>query len=110
MHHKIIDFLHNPAVKQGIMLFMILSLLTSVGLLYAQDMTIGTVATNVTGTFEAVSKLITATSYVAGLGFSIGAMLKFKQHKDNPTQIPIGTPIAMLFIAAAWFAIAKLGF
>jgi len=30
-----------------------------------------------------------------------GAIAKFKQHKDNPTQIPIGTPIALLFIGAA---------
>ncbi len=27
--------------------------------------------------------------------------MKFKQHKDNPTQIPIGTPIALIFIGAA---------
>jgi intracellular multiplication protein IcmD len=27
--------------------------------------------------------------------------MKFKQHKDNPTQTPIGTPIALVFIAAA---------
>jgi intracellular multiplication protein IcmD len=40
-------------------------------------------------------------SYLAGLGFSIGAVMKFKQHKDNPAQIPIGTPIALVFIAAA---------
>jgi intracellular multiplication protein IcmD len=48
-----------------------------------------------------VSRLITAGSYLAGLGFSIGAIMKFKQHRDNPTQIPIGTPIALTFIAAA---------
>ena len=38
-------------------------------------------------------------SYVAGIGFFIGAIFKFKQHKDNPTQIPMGTPIALLMIA-----------
>jgi intracellular multiplication protein IcmD len=56
------------------------------------------------GRFEnitTVTKLITAGSYLAGLGFSIGAIMKFKQHKDNPTQVPIGTPIALVFIAAA---------
>lgn len=62
---------------------------------------LGTVATTVTSSFEALAKLITATAYIAGLGFAIGAIMKFKQHKDNPTQIPIGTPIALLFIAAA---------
>lgn len=62
---------------------------------------LGNVATTITGSFKEVSKLITAGSYLAGLGFSVGAIMKFKQHKDNPTQIPIGTPIALVFIAAA---------
>ncbi len=63
--------------------------------------TIGTMASSITGSFKSIAKLITAGSYLAGLGFSIGAIMKFKQHKDNPTQIPIGTPIALVFIAAA---------
>jgi intracellular multiplication protein IcmD len=63
--------------------------------------TLGTMATSLTSTFAAVGNLITGGSYIAGLGFSIGAIMKFKQHKDNPTQIPIGTPIALVFIAAA---------
>jgi intracellular multiplication protein IcmD len=67
---------------------------------YAAD-DIGAIAKNVTDTFTNLAKLITAASYLAGLGFAIGAIMKFKQHKDNPTQIPIGTPIALVFIAAA---------
>jgi intracellular multiplication protein IcmD len=67
----------------------------------ANNMTIGGMASQITESFTNLTKLITAGSYLAGLGFSIGAIMKFKQHKDNPTQIPIGTPIAMVFIAAA---------
>ncbi len=63
--------------------------------------TLGGIASTVTQSFTALTQLITAGSYLAGLGFSIGAIMKFKQHKDNPTQIPIGTPIALVFIAAA---------
>ncbi|NKB46537.1 MAG: type IV secretion protein IcmD [Legionellales bacterium] len=62
---------------------------------------LGSIAGNVITTFTNLAKLITAASYLAGLGFAIGAIMKFKQHKDNPTQIPIGTPIALVFIAAA---------
>lgn len=62
---------------------------------------IGDMASTIAGSFTNLAKLITAGSYLAGLGFSIGAIMKFKQHKDNPTQIPIGTPIALIFIAAA---------
>lgn len=68
---------------------------------YADTLTIGTVAENVTSTFDRMAELITAGSYIAGLGFAIGAILKFKAHKDNPTQIPVGTPVALMFVAAA---------
>lgn len=69
--------------------------------LAAAAMNIGQMASTITGSFTNLAKLITAGSYLAGLGFSIGAIMKFKQHKDNPTQIPIGTPIALVFISAA---------
>lgn len=62
---------------------------------------IGQLATNVTGSFAGVAKLITAGSYIAGMGFALSSILKFKQHKDNPQQITIGAPIALLFIGAA---------
>lgn len=64
-------------------------------------LTIGGMATSITASFAQLAQLITAGAYLAGLGFSVGAILKFKQHKDNPTNIPIGTPIALVFIAAA---------
>nr|WP_241030200.1 type IV secretion protein IcmD [Legionella anisa] len=67
----------------------------------AAGQSIGNMASTITSSFTNLTKLITAGSYLAGLGFSIGAIMKFKQHKDNPTQIPIGTPIALVFIAAA---------
>lgn len=62
---------------------------------------IGAVAAQVTGNLSNVAKLITAASYVAGMGFGVAAIVKFKAHKDNPTQVTIGMPIALLFVAAA---------
>lgn len=56
------------------------------------------IATNVTGSFEAIGKLMIAVSYLAGIAFTIAAIFKFKQHKDNPQQIPLGTPLALLVI------------
>lgn len=62
---------------------------------------VGSVAAQVTTNVGAIARLVTAASYVAGMAFAIGAIVKFKAHKDNPTQIPIGTPIALLFVGAA---------
>ncbi len=68
---------------------------------FAATRTLGDMASNITDSFTSLTKLVTAGSYLAGLGFAIAAILKFKQHKDNPTQIQVGTPIALVFIAAA---------
>ncbi|MBU0456258.1 MAG: type IV secretion protein IcmD [Pseudomonadota bacterium] len=65
------------------------------------DLTLGSIAGNVQASFSNIAKLITAGSFIAGLGFAIGAILKFKAHKDNAQAVPLGTPIALLFIAAA---------
>jgi len=69
---------------------------------------IAKVAEKVRGNLGAVARLITALSYVGGMAFAIGAIAKFKAHKDNPTQIPIGTPIALLFIGAALIFIPSI--
>lgn len=61
---------------------------------------LGTIAANITGTMDDVSKLIVAGSYVAGVAFALMGMLKFKAHKDNPTQVPLSQPIVLLAIAA----------
>jgi intracellular multiplication protein IcmD len=87
--------------KRLLMSTVCLGLLIIAGEAAASTSTIGGMASQITASFTNLAKLITAGSYLAGLGFSIGAIMKFKQHKDNPTQIPIGTPIALVFIAAA---------
>lgn len=56
---------------------------------------------NVQGTFRVFAKFITGVSFLAGLGFALASVMKFKAHKDNPTQVPIGMPVALLFIAIA---------
>ena len=61
--------------------------------------TLGTIATTVTESFTDIGELMIAVAYVAGIGFGISAIFKFKQHKDNPTQIPIGTPFALLAVS-----------
>lgn len=69
--------------------------------LWADNETLGSMAALITSSFQSVTLLITSISYLAGLAFAIGAILKFKQHKDQPGQIPIGQPIGLTVIAAA---------
>lgn len=65
----------------------------------AQDL--AGISSTVYSNFASLSKLITAGSYVCGLGFAIASIMKFKAHKDNPTQVPVGTPVALVMVAAS---------
>lgn len=91
----------NSYIKYAVMATVFLCLGIAGDAMAASSQSIGGMASTIYGSFGQLAKLITAGSYLAGLGFSVGAIMKFKQHKDNPTQIPIGTPIALVFIAAA---------
>jgi intracellular multiplication protein IcmD len=63
--------------------------------------TIGSIATNITKNFAQLTKLITATSYVTGVGLFMIAIFQFRQHKENPTQVPLSKPMMFLAVAAA---------
>ncbi len=62
---------------------------------------LGSVAAQATKQFDNIARFITALAYIAGMAFVVGALVKFKGHKDNPQQVPIGNPISLLFIGAA---------
>ena len=46
----------------------------------------GTVAAIAQANLTELAQLITSLGYVAGLGFGIAAIAKFKQHENNPVQ------------------------
>lgn len=92
----------SKQTKKGIILFLGAIFCLCAGTAFAAAASgVGLVAANVTSNLANIAKLITAGSYVAGFGFAVGAIVKFKAHKDQPTQVPIGIPIALLFVAAA---------
>jgi intracellular multiplication protein IcmD len=67
----------------------------------SSSLTLGGMASEIIGSFTSLTKLITSAAYLAGLGFMVGAIFKFKQHKDTPQQITIGQPIALLIVGAS---------
>lgn len=66
----------------------------------ADDATIGGVADQVTTSFKQIGALMIAASYIAGFGLVCASMFKFKAHKDNPTQVPLSTAVALFTIGA----------
>ena len=61
---------------------------------------LGDVAARLACEMPSLNQFLIAIAYVSGLGFGVSAIFKFKQVKDNPTQIPISTPFALLGVSA----------
>lgn len=68
---------------------------------FAVSSGIGAVAITAMHQLSGLAQLITAGSYVAGMGFAVAGVVKFKASKENAAQNPIGVPIAFVFIGAA---------
>ena len=62
------------------------------------DTGIKAIFTNVYSDFGQVAQLLGGMAYIAGLIFVFAAMLKIKQHRDNPAQVSISA--ALIFLLA----------
>lgn len=58
------------------------------------------IVSNVQGNIITLGPLLTIISYIAGVGFAIAGIVKFKAHKDNPTQVALSQPIVYLCVGA----------
>ena len=65
------------------------------------NISLGDVSNNALGVASGLAHIIDAGMYVLGLGFAVGALLKYKHHRDNPSQIPLSTPCTLAAVAAA---------
>ena len=100
MQVKIRSLNWNAIIKGSLLLLLAAGCLY-MGDAFAQggtDEGISGIAKRVTGLTSTLANMMIAISYIAGIGFVLASLFKFKQHKDNPTQIPLGTPLAMLVI------------
>ena len=59
------------------------------------------IAGQLTATFNLLGQILLGGAYIGGFTLVVAALYKFKQHKDNPQQVPMGTPITILLIGAA---------
>ncbi len=59
---------------------------------------IGGIAHTIRNSMADIGSLILSVGFVAGLAFVVAAVFKFKSHRDNPQQVPVGQPFAMLAV------------
>jgi intracellular multiplication protein IcmD len=75
---------------------------------FAETSDIGAAAKKLTTTFSDIGKLLVGAAYIAGFGFVIAGIFKFKLAKDSHGQIPFSTPIAIVAVGAALLFLPSL--
>lgn len=65
----------------------------------AQDLS--GLSTNLSKQVGAAESLLKNVARLAGVGFVLAGLVKFKAHKDNPTQVALSVPITLLLIGGA---------
>jgi intracellular multiplication protein IcmD len=86
----------TPKVSVVAMFAIASALLSSA--VFAAD--VSSIATTAITQMNAIAKLLSVASYVAGVGFAMAGILQFKAHKEAPTQTPLSKPVVMLLVAA----------
>lgn len=72
----------------------------------AQDLK--AVTSNLHGQLPGIADILSAVSYLGGIGFGIKAALKLKEHNDSKGQVPLSAPITMAAVAALLIALPTL--
>lgn len=59
------------------------------------DMTLSSSLEAVASLYTQIAAIFTGAAYIAGLMLFVGAIFKFRQHREAPQQVPIGQPLTL---------------
>jgi intracellular multiplication protein IcmD len=75
---------------------------------FAQTTDLSGTTTQVRNQLPGVADLISAASYLIGIGFGLKAALKLKEHNESKGQIPLSQPVTLAVVAALLLALPTL--
>ena len=107
-NHHLGDKMNKKTVFKtlGLVAVSALSLFVATDVAMAQDL--NAVTTQLTGQMPGVTNVLSAISYIAGVGFGIKGALKLKEHNESKGQVPISGPITLFIVAAILLALPTM--
>ncbi|MAJ82503.1 MAG: hypothetical protein CMF41_06270 [Legionellales bacterium] len=68
---------------------------SAIGIAQAAYTSISASLSGIISLFGLIAQIFTGMAYVVGLMLFIAAIMKFRQHRDNPQQVTIGQPLTL---------------
>ena len=100
MHSRKLSNKLNKIVKYSA-LFGLLLLATQEVFASSGGQSLSDIVNNVQTNIKTLAPLLAIISYIAGIAFAIAGIVKFKAHKDNPSQVALSQAIVYLGVGAA---------
>jgi len=68
---------------------------------YAQQQTLGDLANRVMIPISGLEEVLYTICYIIGGAITVGSLVQFKLHRDNPSQVRLSTPLLLLILGLA---------
>ncbi len=62
---------------------------------------LGTIANNLLVPATGIAHMLNLASVICGTGFLLAAVLQYKNHRDNPQEVPLSRPVTYLILGLA---------
>jgi intracellular multiplication protein IcmD len=100
---KIIEEISMRSLTRLVTVFLSLTLMLLSQACFA--VSLGDIANNLLTPTSGITQLMYGVSYVAGAGMIIMALTQYKAHRDNPSQVRLGTPVAFFIFGVVFLMI-----
>jgi intracellular multiplication protein IcmD len=70
------------------------------------DQSFGEIASNLFGNVLDIRGIVRAICIITGAALVLGSIFQYKKHRNNPSEVPLSTPIMTLLAGLALIALA----
>ena len=95
----------NRLAKISILLFLFMI----AGGAMADVVTVGDASQWLMGPINGLGKVFGYMCLVGGIGMILGAFLQYRAHRDNPSQVRLGTPVFLLIVGIILIILPYIG-
>lgn len=72
----------------------------------ASSQSLGQIAQQIAAPVQQATYLLQTICLICGIALIMGALLKYKAHRNNPQEVPFSTPLMLLLFGLALVALA----
>ena len=76
---------------------------------YADGLSMGDMADWVMGPVNGLGKIFGYICLIGGVGMILGSFLQYRAHRENPSQVRLGTPVFLLVVGIILIILPFIG-